>query len=260
MDIGADQIGYRTRKRSTSRVKVCHGKWLGCQPRRHWCHEERHDVHDTREVEPEAEKVVVSQHTISRFMARFPMVMDRSAAVQAIKATVVHGRRSDRDHRLVREIRQWLDRASLRHYGRSVTIFMDPATRLCVLAVIDRECFDVLATLTCFVAQDQQLELEEQEMVQLPATDAAAPAQPSRTVRINLQDLRRRITFGLPLSRDESHWLVEQASGPLERHPVRCLSCNATGKSSGEKCPWCGGTGYIPAPPVVYEVQTGSAT
>lgn len=84
-------------------------------------------------------------------------------------------------------------------------------------------------------------------------------------MQINLPDIIRRVTHGLPLTQDEQRWLVEQVTG--EEIPVRsrCGNCNATGVGLVDplaamphdrygSCVDCQGFGYVNVPREAVEV------
>lgn len=82
-----------------------------------------------------------------------------------------------------------------------------------------------------------------------------------RVVEIRIQNMERRVLYGLPLTIDEQRWLFEQACHKLGPVLKRCYACNETGRKrklvpdgfsdQGNlvdlgPCPACKGTARIP--------------
>ena len=71
----------------------------------------------------------------------------------------------------------------------------------------------------------------------------------------NLQEMRRRVSYGMPLTIDEQRWLVEQVTGEKITRLKRCYACHATGlvespcgdagEKATQKCQSCQGVGFV---------------
>lgn len=68
-----------------------------------------------------------------------------------------------------------------------------------------------------------------------------------------IEDMRGRVQYGMPLTMAEQRWLTEQVTGPIPNRK-RCNACEGTGLLSlstpGAVCSHCGGEGYTTVTPV----------
>lgn len=60
----------------------------------------------------------------------------------------------------------------------------------------------------------------------------------------DLATVHRRLDAGLPLTRDQSEWLFEEAFTLKITRRKRCRCCDGTGKLEWDRCDSCEGMGY----------------
>ena len=106
------------------------------------------------EIVPTWDKIGLTPHALQRFVQRADAadVDNRDTLVWLVKSVVVHGRRSDRDFKLVRELRHWTDNMNWRHGGRRVVLFF--LVGIGVLVVQDKHDAESVIALTCFTTDE----------------------------------------------------------------------------------------------------------
>lgn len=84
-------------------------------------------------------------------------------------------------------------------------------------------------------------------------------------VKINLSEMAYRVEHGFHLSNEEARWLLAQVGAEVPPRRRRCRECEGVGEVrradfyEGFKtvdCRVCNGSGFLPADPVEYVVQT----
>lgn len=87
------------------------------------------------------------------------------------------------------------------------------------------------------------------DAVELPIGLENEPAQV-----IDIESIRNRTRYNMPLTSAEQRWLVEQVSGKLPAREKRCRECSGTGQRQSMPCDVCNGLGMQALPDYCYRI------
>jgi hypothetical protein len=103
----------------------------------------------TRFIKPTYGRIFVSRHAVRRLQKRSWDVSEESAK-EWIRRCIIHGRRSDRDFGLVKELGDLLKNFSWVHDNRPLTLFKINTKPFVVVACAANEVTYDIAAITCF--------------------------------------------------------------------------------------------------------------